>query len=191
MRNWEIGARSRFCAACETPFEEGQVYHCLLDLSGDVPERSDYCARCWKEKEPSSGPDDSARAYWRGEFRRLYTPVDREIIKRDVVRELLDKYLESEDPAHINLCYILALLEERKKVLVPCREIRGDEGEKIVVYEHAESGQTYLIKDPGLSLHEVEEVQAQVQELIDREKKGTVSFEEGEQSEEEPAEEDD
>ncbi len=185
MRNWEIGARSRFCADCETPFEEGQVYHCLLDLSDDIPERKDYCVRCWKEMNPARTRDNPTLAYWRGEFRRLYTPVDREIIKRDVVRKLLDKYIKSAEPAHVNLCYILALLEERKKVLLPCREIRGDEGEKIVVYEHAESGDTYLIKDPGLTLHEVEEVQAQVQELIDQEKKGTASQQENEESEEE------
>lgn len=185
MRNWEIGARGRFCADCEAPFNVGQAYHCLLDLSKDIPERQDYCSRCWKAKEQARTGDDPALAYWRGEFRRLYTPPDREIIRRDVVRELLDKYIKSEEPAHINLCYILALLEERKKVLVPCREIQGEEGEKIVVYEHAESGDTYLIKDPGLSLREVERVQVQVQELIDREKKEKSSPEEGGESEEE------
>ena len=168
MRNWEIKSRGRFCSSCQAPFEPGQAYHCLLDLSGEEPERSDYCIRCWNEKALFQEKENPLRAYWRGIFRALYSPVDREVIKRDVVRELLDKHIDSSDPVHINLCYILALLEERKKVFVEREIVLGEEGERIVVYEHSESGDTYLIRDPGLSLAEVEEVQAQVQELLAR-----------------------
>lgn len=170
MRNWEIKSRGRFCSSCQAPFELGQVYHCLLDLSGDEPERRDFCVRCWNEHYPSLKKEAGESAYWRGVFRMLYSPVDREVIKRDLVRDLLDRYVGSTEPAHINLCYILALLEERKKIFIERETVRGEDGERMVVYEHAESGDTYLIRDPGLSLKEVEEVQAEVSELLSREK---------------------
>jgi hypothetical protein len=172
MKNWEIRSRSRFCSSCESPFEIGEVYHTLLDLNGDEPERRDYCIRCWKEEDPgpeSRGGDRSA--YWQAHFKRITALVEKkEAVQKDVIERLLARYIRSEDKAHINLCYILALLEERKKVLVPQDKIIDKEGNKIIVYEQRKTGETYLIRDPHLTLMEVESVQAQVKELIDREK---------------------
>ncbi len=170
MRNWEIRARSRNCAVCEQPFETGQTYHTLLAVSGEECERRDHCSRCWKEISADGGPPSEDTAYWQSSFRRLTPPPEEEKIKRDVIERLLARYLDSAEPAHVNLCYILALLEERKKVFVPREEIRDREGNQVIVYEHTDTGETYLIRDPRLSLAEVEEVQGQVRELIEAEK---------------------
>jgi len=62
------------------------------------------------------------------------------------------------------------LLEERKKVLVPQDTIIDKEGNKIIVYEQRKTGETYLIRDPHLTLMEVETVQDQIKQLIDQEK---------------------
>jgi len=170
--NWEIKSRSRFCSSCETPFEVGEVYHTLLALKGIEPERMDYCIRCWKKKDPGEeNRRGDGEAYWQGRFKRLTAQVEkREVVRKDVIERLLDRYIRSEDEAHINLCYILALLEERKKILIPCDKTVDKEGRKIIVYEHKQTGNVYLIRDPHLTLMEVEEVQQQVKELIDREK---------------------
>lgn len=172
MKNWQIKSRGRFCSSCESPFDIGEVYHTLLDLNSVEPERKDYCIRCWKEKDP--GPESrggDGAAYWQGHFKRLTAPVEKkETIRKDVIERLLDRYVRSEDEAHINLCYILALLEERKKILIPCDKTVDKAGRNIIVYEHKKTGNIYLIRDPHLSLMEVEEVQRQVKELIDREK---------------------
>jgi len=185
MKNWEIKSRGRFCSSCETPFDIGEVYHTLLDLNAPEPERMDYCIRCWKEKD--SGRDQregSGAAYWQARFKRLSAVVEKkEAIQKDVIERLLDRYIRSEEEEHINLCYILALLEERKKILVPCDKTVDKEGRKIIVYEHKKTGTIYLIRDPHLSLMKVEEVQAQVKELIDREKLGSpIPAEEGDDS---------
>ncbi len=172
MKNWEIRSRSRFCSSCESPFEIGEVYHTLLDLDVDEPERRDYCIRCWKEKDP--GPEvrqGDRSAYWQAHFKRITALVEKkEAVQKDVIERLLARYIRSEEKAHINLCYILALLEERKKVLVPQDTIIDKEGNKIIVYEQRKTGETYLIRDPHLTLMEVETVQDQIKELIDREK---------------------
>ncbi len=181
MRNWEIKSRSRFCSACERPFEIEQIYHTVLHISGEEPERKDYCVRCWKERKPPAEKTPES-AYWQGRFKRLAAPSGKEEIKKDVIERLLDRYIGSEEAPHINLCYILALLEERKKVLSPRETIKDKEGRELIVYEHNESGDTYLVRDPHLSLVEVEAVQKQVKELIDLEKEGDTSAagEEGE-----------
>ncbi len=169
MRNWEIKARSRNCAVCGQPFETGQTYHTLLAVSGEECERRDHCSRCWK-KVSAAGPPPESTAYWQSRFKRLTPPPEEEKIKRDVIERLLARYLDSEEPAHVNLCYILALLEERKKIFAPREEIRDGEGNRVIVYEHTDTGETYLIRDPRLSLAEVEAVQGQVRELIEAEK---------------------
>lgn len=172
MRNWEIRSRSRFCSFCQSAFEIGDVYHTTLDLKGVEPERMDYCIRCWQEKDP--GPENrkgDGLAYWRGRFKRL-TPASekKDPVQKDVIRRLLDRHIRSEESTHINLCFILALMEERKKILVPCDKTVDEEGREFIVYEHKKSGDIYLIRDPHLSLKEVAEVQRQVKELIDQEK---------------------
>ncbi|MDP8214841.1 MAG: hypothetical protein RAO92_08530 [Candidatus Euphemobacter frigidus] len=184
MRNWEIRARSRFCSSCDQPFEIGQTYLSILDFRELEPQRKDYCVRCWKERGLAASPFDFAqdlrkegagKAYWQSHFKRLTTPAEKEVIKKDVIERLLDRYIRSEEESHINLCYILALLEERKKVLIPRETMIDEEGRKIIVYEHAATGATYLIRDPQLSLTEVETVQKQVKELIEQEKEPASS----------------
>jgi hypothetical protein len=187
MRNWEIKSRNRFCSSCDGAFEIEQLFHTVLDFTGEEPVRKDYCLRCWKEKDLEAGKAGKGRAYWQGRFKRLAAAVEKEAIKKDVIERLLDRYIRSEKEAHINLCYILALLEERKKVLIPRDTMLDKEGRSIIVYEHAATGDTYLIRDPHLSLVQVEAVQEQVKELIDREKEGAEGGE-GEVEEDEDEE---
>ncbi len=170
MRNWEIKARSRVCAVCGQPFETGQTLHTLLTLSGEECERKDHCSRCWKEAGPEKARSGEGTAYWQGSFKRLTPPPEEEAIKRDVIERLLKRYLDSEEASHLNLCYILALLEERKKVFRLREKIRDDQGRTVIVYEHTATGETFLIRDPRLTLSQVEAVQAQVSGLIEAEK---------------------
>jgi hypothetical protein len=147
------------------------MYHCLLAFADAEPTRHDYCERCFQEKSlhaPRSGPE---RAYWRSSFKRLYTPVEeREAIRKDMAQRLLEKYVASEQPEHINLCYILALLQERSRILIPRTRTRDEGGGWVTVYEHVQSGDTFLIRDPGLSLSEAEAVEQQIKGLIEAEK---------------------
>ncbi len=167
MRNWEIRARSRTCAVCGEPFESGQTLHTILIVTGEEYERKDHCARCWKAAGEDKG---RGAAYWQSIFRRLTAPPEEEKIRGDVIERLLKRYLDSEEESHLNLCYILALLEERKKVFSLREKVRDEQGRTVIVYEHSASGETYLIRDPHLTLSQVEAVQDQVKELIEAEK---------------------
>ncbi len=171
MRNWEIKSRSRSCAACAAPFQTGQMYHCLLHFGGEEPSRADYCERCFREKSLEAARSGPEKAYWRSSFKRLYTPVEeREAIRKDLAQRLLEKHVGSERPEHVNLCYILALLQERSRILIPRTRSRDEGGSWITVYEHARTGDTFLIRDPGLSLSAAEAVEQQIKALIEAEK---------------------
>ncbi|MCX6348585.1 MAG: hypothetical protein NTV79_03650 [Candidatus Aureabacteria bacterium] len=183
MRNWEIKSRSRFCSACESPFQTGQVYHCVLDFGAAEPRRNDYCERCFQEQSLSAARAGPEKAYWRSSFKRLYTPVEeQETIRKDMAQRLLEKYVQSENPEHVNLCYILALLQERNKLLLPRTRTRDRDGAWITVYEYVQTGDTFLIRDPGLSLSEAESVQAQIKQLIDAEKLSDAQAPEAEET---------
>lgn len=170
MRNWEIRARNRNCSGCQTQFQVGQVYHCLLDFGGDEPEREDFCQRCWKEKNLAGRKQGRDRAYWRAAFKKLYQPVEDERIKKDVAQRLFEKYIASDQPEHINFCYILALLQERKKIYIPRKHTRDQQGNEVVIYEQRDTGETYIVRDPGLTVGEAEEVQVQIRQLLEEEK---------------------
>ena len=54
---------------------------------------------------------------------------------------------------------------ERKKVLRPT-DTRSDDGRRLLFYEHAGTGETFVVTDPGLRLDQLEEVQREVGELL-------------------------
>ena len=169
MRNWEIKSRGRFCSSCGRPFMEEQIYHSLLEKSDSAPERIDICERCWDGKD--SIRRGSAFAYWQSRFKRFQAPAEEEKIKKNLVHRLLEKYIGSKSPEHVNLCYVLALLEERKKNFIVRGASQDDDGNRIIVYEQAASGSSYLIRDPGLSLARADEVEEQVRTLLAEEEK--------------------
>ena len=164
MRNWEIKSRGRFCSSCGRPFMEEQIYHSLLQRSDPAPERIDICERCWDGKE--SIRRGSAFAYWQSRFKRFQAPAEEEKIKKNLVHRLLEKYIGSKSPEHVNLCYVLALLEERKKNFIVRGVSQDDDGNRVIVYEQAASGSSYLIRDPGLSLARADEVENQLRALL-------------------------
>jgi hypothetical protein len=75
---------------------------------------------------------------------------------------MLRRLMESNDPAHANTRYLLAVMLERKRVLRP----RDSMEKGVLVYEHARSGETFVIADPGLSLADLAAVQEEVSALL-------------------------
>ena len=67
-----------------------------------------------------------------------------------------------QDVKHQNVCYILALMLERKKVLRPLPSPE----KTTLLYEHVMTGETFIITDPQLSLENLIEVQQEVSELL-------------------------
>jgi len=165
---WAGLKRAVRCVSCTRNFEDGEGYCSMLFMGGDGLVREDYCTPCW------DGTDQGRRAqaisHWLGRFKAEAPKQKEELIAKSAVERLLRKYLVSREPAHVNLCYILALMMERKKRLMPRDRVTEQvTGRKIIVYELAETGESLFIEDPGLHVSQAKEVQKQVKELLDQE----------------------
>jgi len=73
----------------------------------------------------------------------------------------------SSDPSHAAARFILAVMLERKKILKHRDTVREESGAELLVYEHAGSGESFTIPDPHLRLDQLEQVQAEVSELLE------------------------
>ena len=121
--------------------------------------REDYSLACWDEQSPDHGI-----SAWKSVFHA--PPPPEEVVKKESAEGLLRKLIAKEDADDIHAIYILAVMLERKKILVEKDvQIREDQT-KIRVYEDKKSGDTFLVVDPELKLAEIESVQEEVVGLL-------------------------
>lgn len=150
---------------CSRDFSDGERYETFLFAVAGSYLREDYCAACRAALD--AGRRAAALSSWKGRCRPEPPKEKEEPIARSTVERLLRKYLESREPAHVNFSYILALMLERKRKLLPRdRVVEPGSGRRLVVYELAGSGETLLVEDPGLGVGRAKEVQRQVRELL-------------------------
>ncbi len=167
---WEIQKRSKSCHICEREFKEGNTYHCTLKFEKGVPVRRDICHHCWSDSISAEPEKEDYISYWQGRIKPKLIQKKEDPIQRSVAENLLRKYLHSSDPSYRNLCFILALMLERKKEFVQ-REQTDDmqSTKKLIVYEHTKTGETFIIEDPQLNFSEIAIVQKQVSSILEME----------------------
>lgn len=74
--------------------------------------------------------------------------------------------MESEEPNRSAPCFILAVMLERKRILRHRDTIRNNNGQEVLVYEHAETGESFSLVDPHLRLDHLESIQRQIVDLL-------------------------
>ena len=161
--DWNIKPRSNLCAGCEKPFETGQECVSAIFQEEEGFVRRDYCPACWDHIVSTAQPF----SFWQGTYEPPATSDKKEEpIKRETAEELLRRLITLDDPANVNVTYILAVMLERKKQLIE-RDSKPREGGGIYrFYEHKASGDTFVVLDPQLRLDEIAGVQQQVIELM-------------------------
>lgn len=160
IEEWDhLQARSSLCNGCQKAFEDKEDYHTALSLTSEGYQRRDLCQACWGATERST-----AISYWQGTF-QMPPPPKPEALKREDAESLLRKFIDSKDPGHANVRYILAIMLERKRTLRH-RDTTEQDGQKILIYEHARTGETFLVPDPRLRLDQLEAVQTEVSALL-------------------------
>ncbi len=155
--DWDIKARGHACVRSGRAFEEGEFFYTLLYREGDGFRREDLSEEAWAERNDNILPF----SFWRSKYEPPPPPAPEPLAKDDA-EGLLRRLLAEPDPAHANAAYILALMLERKRVLQPVES--GDR--ELLVYNHAATGETFVVKNPGLSLDQVPDVQRQVGDLL-------------------------
>jgi hypothetical protein len=160
QQDWNIKSRSDSCDVTGQPFAEGEVFHTALFLGGEGFRRSDFCEEAWQVRSLDQSAERPFSS-WRSKFEPTPPPAP-EPLPRDDAEGILRRLIESNDPAHTNTRYLLAVMLERKRVLKP----QPSPHKSTLVYERVGTGETFIIKDPDLSLNDLVAVQEEVSALL-------------------------
>ncbi|WP_075089403.1 hypothetical protein [Verrucomicrobium spinosum] len=162
--NWNIKSRAHECSRTNRPFEEGERFYTAIyfDTGSGEFQRRDVAESAWKEELAERKPF----SYWKSEYVKPESMKPKvEITGRESAEDLLRRFVEEDEEHTEHARYILALMLERKKQLVP-KETKETEHGKTIIYEHRKSGEVYIIKDPELRLDELAMVQDEVAMLL-------------------------
>jgi hypothetical protein len=160
MTEWDIQSRADACTACQKPFADKEAYQTLLGIDATGYVRRDLCGACF-----ASAPRDGVVSYWQGEY-KLPPPPPPEAIPKENAETLLRKLVESTDPSHAAARYILAVMLERKRILKHRDTVREENGDDLLVYEHARTGESFTLPDPHLRLDQLAHVREEVAALL-------------------------
>lgn len=159
-QDWSIQHRSEKCAATGRPFVEGEYFHTLLFHDKDGYRREDLSEEAFKARNDNVQPF----SMWRSKYEPP-PPAAPEPLAKQTAEDLLRQYMEEQSPQHAAARYLLAAMLERKKLLREV-ETRRENGALIRIYEHAKSGEVFVIPDPELRLDQLEQVQMEVAALL-------------------------
>lgn len=115
---------------------------------------------CWADMT-----DAPALSIWQSVF-RLPPPPPPETLKKETAESLLRKLIADDDLAHANTIYILAVMLERRRLLVEKDVQVREDGVKLRIYEYRKTNELFLIPDPELKLSELEHVQEEVVAML-------------------------
>jgi hypothetical protein len=165
LPEWEIKTRSRFCARTKEPFQDGDTICTLLFRDKTGFRREDISESAWLDVKAEDVKAEVAPfSFWKSRFQAPESPAP-EKMPKESAEELLRKLMAEDRLEYLNVRYVLALLLERKRTLkqVDARE-SGDE--RILIYEHARTGEAFIIADPRLKLDQLDSVQQEVYRLM-------------------------
>ena len=157
---WPIKQRSDVCAQTQRPFEPGEQFYTLLFREGEGFRREDLSADAWQTRNENIQPF----SFWKSRYEPPPATAP-EPLAKETAEDLLRRLLAENNPNNRNACYVLAVMLERKRVLKPVTAERSDE-EPLLIYEHAKSGEVFLVPEVKLRLDQLEHVQAEVAALL-------------------------
>ena len=186
MIDWNLRSRSHSCHKCSADFIDGERCNSAVAVfENDVvqtllaekiaayaedpkkpkpPEyvRLDFCPSCW----PGMHGTDWISS-WHSPYSAPEPPAP-EPLPRETAESLLRKLMEQEDSVeNTSVIFILAVMLERKKILIERRVRHAPDGTMIRVYEHKKTGEIMLVTDPDLGIDQLPGVQRRVQALLE------------------------
>lgn len=161
QQDWTIQSRAPRCSVTGVEFQDGEYFYTLLFDEVAGLRREDLSEKAWKERNDSVQP----YSFWRSKF-EMPPPAPPEPLAKQTAEDLLRRYMEEESSQHAAARYLLAVMLERKKLLREVQTKRTPEGELTRIYEHAKTGEVFVIPDPQLRLDQIAQVQQEVGELL-------------------------
>lgn len=156
---WAIKHRSDACTATQRPFAPGEYFYTLLFRDDGGFRREDLTEEAWANRNENIQPF----SFWKTRYEPT-PPAPPEPLAKESAEELFRRLISSANPP-ANASYVLAVMLERKRVL---KQIKSEDSERgrLLVYEHVQSGDVFIVPDPKLRLDEIEEVQNEVAALL-------------------------
>lgn len=162
---WKIKGRAHVCCVTGQPFVENEPFYTALfedenDEEGFI--RRDYCVAAWQQERAALRPF----SHWRSLYDPPHAePARREVVEKEGAETLLRRLIEEDDPLSENTRFILSLMLERKKSLRET-DSRSLGTARLRIYEHAKTGEVFIIRDPQLKLDQLESIQREVSDLL-------------------------
>jgi hypothetical protein len=162
--SWNIKTRATTCSATDQPFEDGDTVHAAIFKNEGENEyqRLDFCTEAWEaRKEDPEAPVPYSK--WRTSFEVAVDPNKKpEVVEKESAETLLRRLIEEDEEKSENARYILAVMLERKKQLVQVDTMPNDDESRMLIYEHAKTGEAFIVRDPLLKLAEIDAIQEEV-----------------------------
>ncbi len=165
MNEWNIQARSHVCQSCERPFADAERCQTLLLEERHQYVRLDVCRQCWDSQYGQGAAD---RKGFISQWQSVYHPppaAPPEAIRRETAEDLLRKLIAAGQPKDGPVCFILAVMLERKRILKVKEQFQRD-GARVFIYEQPRTGDVFTITDPNLRLDELEQVQRDISQWL-------------------------
>lgn len=153
---WKIKSRSDVCQETQRPFVEDEVFYTILTETPEGMERTDLSEEAWQARNENIRP----LCFWKSVFKPVIAVQTEAVGKEDAESELR-RLLESDQESDHKVCYLLALMLERKRVL-KVRERVSVGGNKTVIYEHGKTQETFIVQEPDLKLDEIDALKAEL-----------------------------
>jgi hypothetical protein len=156
---WAIKHRSDICTATQQPFAPGEYFYTLLFREAEGFRREDLTEEAWKNRNENIQPF----SFWKARYEPA-PAAPPETLGKENAEELFRRLVASENPP-ANACYVLAVMLERKRMLKQIKSEDSGNG-RVLIYEHAGTGDVFIVPDPKLRLDEIETVQDEVATLL-------------------------
>lgn len=172
---WDIQKRSEGCVQCEHVFKEQECVYAFLHFENPGIVRKDYCEGCWNSLQLDL-INKSWISYWKSIYQSIIRQEEKKMFEKDKIELLLRQWIAVEDSKYKKLCYLLAVMLERKRVLVEKKDHQSDELKgRFIVYEKAKTGESFVLERPELSLSEIEVLQEELKDVLNKELLGLES----------------
>ncbi|MEP6709749.1 MAG: hypothetical protein ABJB32_06415 [Verrucomicrobiota bacterium] len=164
---WTIQSRANACAVTGRPFVPGEYFYTLLFRDGEGFRRQDLSEEAWTKRNENMQPF----SFWRSRYEPP-PPAPPDAMPKENAEELFRRLVSAQDRSHANACYVLAVMLERKRILKQIKTESAQNG-RLLIYEHAKTGDVFVVPDPQLHLDDIGPVQTEVAELL---QSGAPSF---------------
>ena len=156
---WAIKHRADACAVTHRPFAPGECFYTLLFHDADGYRREDLSEEAWHSRNENIQPF----SFWKSRYEPLPAPPAEPLAKENA-EQLFRRLIASDNPP-ANACYVLAAMLERKRVIKQIK-IEENASRRVLIYEHVETGDVFIVPDPRLRLDQLESVQNEIAQLL-------------------------